>query len=604
MKSHYYSFKDYLIKNYGAPFYRVPIDLALSCPHKKSKTDGCIFCAEDGARAVHLSKHLDLKQQVEDGIKYVENRYNANGNYIAYFQSYTNTNADVNKLKLLYDTVLKLATFKIVIISTRPDCLSNEVIALLKSLTKNYDLWVELGVQTANNNTLKIINRGHTFAETKEAVKKLNSIGVKTVAHIIEGLPNETHKDYCNTINEINKLPFTAVKIHNLLLLKNSPLAKLYNKAAISKQTGNILVPEVGIINLMNEYEYAGCVIDLIRRIPKERPLLRITADAPTENVIGPKWNLSKGQFLELIKTTMKENDYRQGDLKESTVNQINNESPLSALKIKTEDNSFTFYSPQYKENYHSIAGAASEAENKFIIPSKLEEKICQNRSIKLLDIGFGLGYNAVSAIKTSLKLNGKLSITSLEKDNNTLNMGISLFHKETLENKIITSLQKDLVWSDNNNLIKLIIGDARKALCKNNTTPYDIIFLDAFSPQKNPEMWSYDFLKILYENISDDGILITYSSAFPIRGALIRCGFHIGTTVPFGRKKGGTVASKKGHNIEIPLDEKDLNIITKSTAGAPYRDPYLDWTAKKIFNYKDKLSKKLRLKGIPKWFK
>jgi uncharacterized protein len=655
----YYSFKSYLIENYGAPYYRVPIDLALSCPHKKSKIDGCIFCAEDGARAVHLSKHLNLKQQVADGIKYVENRYNANGNYIAYFQSYTNTNSDVNTLKKLYDEVLNAAKFKIVIISTRPDCLSNDIVTLLSVLSNKYNLWVELGVQSANDKTLEKINRGHSFSETENAVVKLNSIGVKTVAHVIVGLPDETHEDYCNTIDEINKLPFSAVKIHNLLLLKNSPLAKLYNKSNIPKQTGEILIPEIGTINLMNEYEYAGTVIDLIRRIPENRPLLRINADALEKNIIGPRWNLSKGQFLELVKSTMLENNYSQGDLvqridkseKRKVKNNYelgisnykkekdyNNElkvgmavpsrpgenfvfdknkdhdkdkelkfqlNPLTSLKIKTDDNSFTFYSPKYKENYHSIAGAASEAEYKFVIPVKLEEKLAASCHLKLLDIGFGLGYNAITAVKASIKLKTKLSITSLEMDYNTLNMGLSLYQEDSLEHEIISSLLKYSKWNDSNNSINLIVGDARKKIDKNRFDYYDIIFLDAFSPQKNPELWTYDFINILYNLLTLNGVLVTYSSAFPVRGAMLRCGFTVGETEAFGRKKGGTIASKYNNsNVGKAISEKEINIITKSTAGAPYRDPALNWTAKQIFKHKDKLTKRLKSKGIPKWYK
>ena len=694
----YYSFKDYLIENYGVPFYRVPIDLALSCPHKTGKSNGCIFCAEDGARAVHLSKHLNLELQVINGIKYVENRYKANGNYIAYFQSYTNTNADVDKLKKLYYEVLNRAEFKIVIISTRPDCLSDTVISLLNDLNKKYDVWIELGVQTANNKTLKTINRGHDFAAVQTAVSKLHSIGIKTVAHVIVGLPDEIHEDCCNTINEINKLPFTAVKIHNLLLLKNSPLARIYNKNNISMRTGDILIPEVGTIKLMNEYDYAGTLIDLIRRIPNNRPLLRITADAPSKNVIGPKWTLSKGQFLELIKSTMRDNHFFQGDLfegkgdnyelgianyeqekdKEKVETQYfapNLEqdnlgqgsrlsieqgatqqlylNPLLSLKVKTEDNSFTFYSPKYKENYHSVAGAASETENKFIIPSKLEEKLISHSKravpalcketmeplshLRLLDIGFGLGYNAVSAIKTSIKLKTKLSITSLEMDTNTLNMGLSLYDTNSLEYEIISSLQKYSTWSDDNNSIDLIIGDARKTIDKcrlaylqknsrlnddSNSIDliigdarktidkcrlayFDIIFLDAFSAQRNPELWTYDFMKLLYKSLNDDGVLVTYSAAFPVRGAMFRCGFCIGTTKPFGRRKGGTIAYKNiNAAVDAPILEKEQNIVLKSTVGVPYRDPCLNWTAKQIFNYKDKLSKRLRSKGIPKWYK
>ena len=604
----YYTFKDYLVEKYGAPYYRVPIDLALSCPHRNKNNDGCIFCAEDGARAVHLSKYLDLHKQVLKSIEYAEKRYNAEGRYIAYFQSYTNTNSDVATLRKLYNEVLNSAKFKIVIISTRPDCLSDDIISFLDELNQKYDVWVELGVQSANDKTLDKINRGHNFAAVKDATTRLHQAGIKTVAHIIIGLPDEVHKDYVYTITELNKLPFTAYKIHHLILLKNSPLARHYNKANISQQSGSIEVPDIGTIKLLNEFEYAGYLIDLIRRIPKNRPLLRLTADAMENNIIGPHWNLSKGQFLELVKNTMLEKSYSQGDLlgkiQKSTNNISDINSPLSPLKVKTNDNSFTFYSPKYRENYHSIAGAASEAEHKFIAPSKLKERLNNTPEHHLLDVGFGLGYNALAALKTAIENNAKLYITTLEMDINTLQMGITLHPKGSLEYSVISALLKNNYWTDGHRSIKLIPGDARKAVLTLKDKIFDTIFLDAFSPQKNPELWTYDFIKCLSEELKESGILVTYSSAFPVRGALLKTGMYVGETKAFGRKKGGTIASKQQNNITNPLSEKEMNIMLKSTAGTPYRDHHLSLSSKKIFSYRDNLTRKLRQKGIPKWWK
>ena len=606
----YFSFKNYLTQKYGYPLYRVPIDLALSCPHKKEKFDGCMFCAEDGARAIHLAKNLNLKIQVQEGIEYIEKRYNANGNYIAYFQAYTSTNTDIDTLKKMYNTVLALADFKMIIVATRPDCLPDSVISFLSDLNKKCEVWVELGVQTANDDTLKIINRGHSFKEVKTAVKKLNQFDIKTAAHIILGLPGETHKDYCHTINELNKLPFSGIKIHNLLLLKKSPLAQIYNRNNISKQTGEILIPGVGKIKLMNEFEYAGVLIDFIRRIPKDRPILRVNADASPKEIIGPKWNISKGQFIELVKSTMTDNNFSQGDFLNKKCDDLILEknslayNPISYLKVKTLDDSFTFYNPIYKENYHSVAGAEAEALQKFIKPSKLEVLLSKNKTLHLLDIGFGLGYNAIAAIKTSINTESKISITSLEMDNKTLDLAKAIFPFDSLESKIINSLSDKMKWANDSNKIQLLLGDARQTINRCTNICFDIIFLDAFSPLKNPELWTYDFLKILFKIMSKDAILVTYSAAFAVRGALIKCGFHVGTTEPFGRKKGGTIASKNSINIETPLTETELNIIQKSTAGTPYRDKNLNCTAKQIFNYRDKLTKKLKANGIPKWYK
>jgi hypothetical protein len=132
----------------------------------------------------------------------------------------------------------------------------------------------------------------------------------------------------------------------------------------------------------------------------------------------------------------------------------------------------------------------------------------------------------------------------------------------------------------------------------------FDVVFLDGFSPDVNPELWTYDFIRTIKNSMSSMGILVTYSSAFPVRGALIRAGFSAGTSMPFGRKRGGTAAALAGELIENPLSAKELNIITRSTAGTAYRDPSLAGDRERIMKRRKMLVKRLRLAGIPKWFK
>ena len=586
-----YQFKDYLIEKYGKPLYRVPIDLALDCPHRNINGNGCVYCSEDGARARHLTRYLDLKTQVYEGIKYVEKRYKANGNYIAYFQSYTNTNASVDILKKHYEEVLSLADFKMLIISTRPDCLPDSVLEYLSELNQRYELWIELGVQSANNNTLKRINRRHNFASTENAVRKLSALNIKTAAHVILGLPGETIDDYRNTIRKLSCLPFSGIKIHNLLVLKKSPLANSYKDADI---------------HLMNEYEYASALIDIIRRTPSNWPIMRINTDAPPENIIAPQWSLTKGQFLELIKNSMQKNGFSQGDLigiKNSGSNSTF-EGIASFLKVRTDDDSFTFYHPFFKENFHSLAGAASEAEKKFIEPVMLKEKLQNSTScINILDIGFGLGYNAVAAIKSTLQHGGRIKLISLELNSTPLTLAKELYKKDTVEFNIIDTLLQHNTWHSDSANIKIEYGDARNT-AQRITEKFDIVFMDGFSPAKNPELWTYDFVKEIVTKLSQDGLIVTYSSAFSVKGAFLRNKLHVGMTKPFGRKNGGTIASFNLELIKRHLSEKETNIVLKSTAGIPYRDPNLDWSTKKIIQYRGKVVKYLRNKGIPRWYK
>jgi uncharacterized protein len=609
MKRNIFFFKDYLEERYSKTLYRIPIDLDFSCPHRTKNSSGCIFCSENGSRAVHLQHKTSIRTQIFKGIDYVERRYNAGGQYIAYLQSYTNTNANIDSIKKIYEEIITLADFKILIIATRPDCLPQQVLDYLSQLSKRIEIWVELGVQTANEDTLIKINRAHTFKETEKAVIALNNLSIKTTAHIIMGLPGEDLNDNLNTINKITRLPFSGIKFHNLLILKNSPLGEIYKKSLNTRVKGNSLyIENLGKIKIYNEYEYITVLIELLRRTPSHWPVMRLIAEADKKQIILPTWSMSKGQIIKLTTDIMQENSYQQGDLfnkkNESAIKENSSNSLINNLKIKTEDNSFTFYNPDFRENYHSRAGAYSEAIQKFVKPSNFEYYFNKKNSVKILDIGFGLGYNALAAVKEALKLNKEVKITSLEYDTKPLSLASSLYNNSSLEYDMLNNLMDSEEWSFKNSTINIMYGDARKNITKLTKKSYDIIFLDAFSTTKNPELWTYDFIKYLSKLISNNGVIVTYSAAFSVRGAFARNSLFIGTTKPFGRKNGGTIASKDINLIEESLSEKDINIITKSTAGTAYRDFSLNWTKNEILSYRIKLIRKLKNMGIPKWYK
>ncbi len=576
-----YFFKDYLKEKYGKALYRIPISLPFSCPNRVQNNGiGCTFCSEDGSAARHLKNNLDLEKQVHKGIEYATERYGATAPYIAYFQAFTNTYAPVATLRKYYSEVLRKADFKMVIISTRSDALPDDVLDYLSELNEQYDLLVELGVQSSNDKTLDRIKRGHDFESVRVAAKKLADRNINCAAHIILGLPGETMEEFKQTARDVAELPFMSIKVHNLLVLKNTPLAKEYaNKE----------------FQTLNEYEYAAALIEVLKIIPEKWVVLRITADAGTDEIIAPKWWMKKGQFISYIQDALAKGAGSENFEQFSTI-----------PKIKTEDGSYTFYHPEYKQHFHTLAGAETEAKQKFVDPSKLD-KLIKKQDVNLLDVGFGLGYNAISAAKCAIESrSNKLTITTLEKDLKTLIMGLELFDKGSIENEIIHSLIENSIWHHEFCTIKLLIGDAREGakLLSNNNDKLDIVFLDGFSPDKNPELWSYDFFREICKSIHDKTILVTYSSAFPVRAALIRNKLIVGETKAYGRKRGGTIASKTESFIEQPLQNKDLNIILKSTAGVSYRDPGLKSKSKKMIHKRDLLVKRLRKLGIPKWFK
>ena len=569
-------FKDYLIEKYGKPLYRIPIDLPLSCPNRENNSGrGCIYCADDGNRARHLRHNLSLGGQVHDGIDYATRRYQAEPPYIAYFQSFSNTYGEVEQLRQYYNDVLALADFAVVIISTRPDCLPVPVLDLLSELNNRYELWIELGVQTSNDETLEIIRRGHRFEAVKQAAATLSERGIRCAAHVILGLPGESASDFRQTAVDIAALPFSAVKIHNLLVLKNTPLAKMYANPAFTPS-----------IKPLNEYEYAAAAVEFLKLIPDRWNIMRLTADADEKEIIAPKWWMKKGQFLEFFKDC------------------FDKISEGAFQGVKTEDGSFTLYHPEFRQHFHTVAGAETEAVKKFTEPSKLELRLKEKELVTLLDIGFGLGHNVVEAVKVAEKTGaGRLAITTLEYDLRTLTAAQRLFPSDSLHCRIISALLENGCWQGNFSEVKLIAADARKSVCELKDK-FDIIFMDGFSPDKNPELWSFDFIRQLKKLISRDGILTTYSSAYPVRGALLRAGFNVGESNPFGRKRSGTVAALSRDMIEIPLNEKELNIILRSTAGAAYRDSGLDGQGSELLEQRVKLVKKLRERGVPKWHK
>jgi radical SAM protein (TIGR01212 family) len=588
-------FKDYLTEKYGMALYRVPVDLPFSCPHRISGGGkGCTFCPEDGARARHLRNNLDLKTQVNDGIAYVHRRYGKDCGLIAYFQSFTNTNAPLEELKKYYSEVLSYAKFAMVIISTRPDCLPDDVLDYLSELNEEYDLWIELGVQSANDKTLERINRQHNFQCVKDAVAKLAERKIKSVAHVILGLPGEGICEFRRTAEEISRLPFSAVKIHNLLVLKKTPMAKEY---AVQQETGgsgqgvNHKNRESGTIIPMNEYEYADALLDFLKYIPDDWPLMRITADADPDDIIAPKWWMKKGQFLEYIRERL--------------------ENPAKLAEkmptVKTADGSLTLYQPEYKQHFHSLAGAESEAEKKFIVPCEIRRLLEAGKDLKILDVGFGLGYNAVAVANLANQIRkGRVDITSLEMDLRTVEAASAIAEKspdDALRKTILKSLLTAHTWTDKFSSIKLLLGDARQTISLIDEK-FDAVFHDPFSHEVNPELWSYDFFRAISAKLADDGVIATYSNAFPVRGAMIRCRLYVGETPAFGRKKGGTIASFNKAAIRLPLPEKDMNIIMKSTAGVAYRDITLNKNRRDICEFRRKVVKKLHHHKIPKWYK
>jgi radical SAM protein (TIGR01212 family) len=330
--SRYNTYTKYLNDTYGHGVYRVGVDGGFSCPNREwDRSGGCNFCDGTGASPTYyrtkegrwkrsssflknvankgprnvqaLDKRLaSLELQVEKGMSFIKRRYNVD-DYSLYFQAWTSTYADVEELKIIYDKALSLHNFTELIISTRPDCLADDVIDLIASYKNQVkDVWVEVGLQSSNDETLERINRGHRSEDYSLAVQKLHDRDIKVSTHIITGLPNETKEDLKNTINLVNSVGSEGIKIHNLNILGGTTFYDEYLLGELSVPSNERVVEDI---------------LYIIRRLKPEIIVQRLIAETPSHRLAAPRKLFDKSMIIKLLEQRMEENNIFQGDLYE-----------------------------------------------------------------------------------------------------------------------------------------------------------------------------------------------------------------------------------------------------------------------------------------------
>ncbi len=283
----------------GEKTFKISLDGGFSCPNRDGTISkgGCVFCSERGSGDFAGNRQLSISQQFKD-IKEMMNKKWKNGKYIAYFQAYTNTYAPVEILRKKYDEGLEQEDVVGLAIATRPDCLNKDVIDLLEEYSKKVYTWVELGLQTSNDETASLINRGYKLKVFAEAVEKLHERNIDVVAHVIFGLPGESKEDMLNTIKYISKLPIRGVKMHLLHVLKNTKLEELLDD---------------GKLKLLEMDEYIDLITKAITMLPQDMVVHRLTGDAPRDLLVGPMWSLKKWEVLNAIDNKLEAEDLYQG---------------------------------------------------------------------------------------------------------------------------------------------------------------------------------------------------------------------------------------------------------------------------------------------------
>ena len=568
MNKPYLQYKDYMVERHGEALYRVPIDFNLGCPNREADgSGGCTFCNVRGSKAVQTLGKGTVEEQMAEAIRFARERYGAK-KFMAYIQAYSATFGASQQP--MYLDLLDAFDFTAVSIGTRPDCLTPQAYDFLVELNKHIEVWVELGVQTVHDRTLERINRGHDWASGEQAIQKLHELGIKVAVHAILGLPGETGADFQQTADRFAALPVDAVKIHNLHIERGTTLA-----------LEHALTP----LPVLMEHEFAEHLMDFIRRLPPHVPIMRLTTDTLDDELIAPKWHMAKGQFKDYVIRQMTCREWRQGDL---LADATELEAPSTLKLVETEDGSVTFWNEDYKEHYHTPAGARLEATEKYLAPSQIAERLAQG-DVNLLDVCFGLGYNSLVAMNIAAKgpRENQLNVTALEMDRRVVGAAAKNIQTSNTDSfdwrEALLELHSNHSCRVPHAACLMQWGDARYTITQLAATAYDLVFLDAFSTQRNSELWTVDFFRQLKAVMKPDAVLLTYCAAIPVRAGLMEAGFHVGETVPVGRQRGGTVAAMRAVDIEIPLPAHEIKMIRETTRGLPYRDPYGVWTNKEI---------------------
>lgn len=300
MEGLYNTYSDYLRGKYGEKVYKLPINLPVTCPNRDGSKGygGCLFCGEKGAGFENLSSFLSVSEQLKTNMGYIRRKYNA-GKFIAYFQTYTSTYLPVQSFAA-YVAEACQPDIVAVAVSTRPDCIGDDYLTILAEIKQRYgiDIDIELGLQTANDETLLKLNRGHNLADFIDAVKRIKSYGFSVCAHLIPDLPWDTLADVINTAKLLSELQVDQVKLHSLYVVRNTELAYLYER---------------GEIKLLTMEDYIERVSVLIAHLDPKIVLQRLVGRAPKEDTLVVNWHTSWWKIKDKIEERMREQGFFQG---------------------------------------------------------------------------------------------------------------------------------------------------------------------------------------------------------------------------------------------------------------------------------------------------
>ncbi|MDP3980138.1 MAG: TIGR01212 family radical SAM protein [Chlamydiota bacterium] len=309
-KSYYRAFSEVLKTEFGTKVYKIPLDVGFTCPNRDGSVSlgGCIYCDEAGSGPGQEKSSQSISLRLDLGKKVMQKRYKCE-KYIAYFQAFTGTYTKPETLKAFFDEALCDPDIIGLSVATRPDCLAEEMIKMLEIYHKKTYLWIELGLQTANDEVLKKVNRGHTVACFIDAVERIKKRGMRVCAHFVIGLPGDDTEHLYRGAEIVGAQGIDAVKLHHLYITKGAPIASAWKK---------------GFIKTMDLEEYARLAVDFLERIPQEVIIQRLFGSSTKDKLLAPAWTLNRSQSQQAIVKEFIRRGTRQGYLYEKNITNPN----------------------------------------------------------------------------------------------------------------------------------------------------------------------------------------------------------------------------------------------------------------------------------------
>ena len=287
----YVEFGPWLQSELGCKVQKISVNAGMTCPNRDGTlgTGGCTFCNNQTFNPAYCRTEKSVTQQLEEGKQFFARKYPAM-KYLAYFQAYTNTYAELDRLVSLYEEALRVPDVVGLVIGTLPDCMPDNLLDYLEELNRRTFLIVEYGVESANDETLLRINRGHTFRQSCEAIRRTAERGIRVGAHVILGFPWEPFDELMRQAEEIGRLPLTTLKLHQLQIIRGTQLAREYAEHPWAVPTAE---------------EYIDLVLHYISRLPYGLVMERFVSQSPPEMVIAPQWGLKNHEFANLLRNRM-----------------------------------------------------------------------------------------------------------------------------------------------------------------------------------------------------------------------------------------------------------------------------------------------------------